>query len=152
MVRSAYEFFAGMSGNSPTWSSDITQRQPVFSNSEGVGWNLSASYNAPLDRYFLITEYDTSMSSNIGIFDAPTPWGPWTTVLYERWSVSGIGSKEHFFWNFSNKWLSADGKRFVIVSTGVGEQDRWNSLEGNFIVDGGGDVVSPSPPLNLTVE
>lgn len=144
--RNAYEFYAGLDSNqAPIWSADIETRQPVFLDNNGVGWNSSVSYNAPLDRYFLITEHSETVASHIGIFDAPTPWGPWTTVLYEQWSVPGTGGQNHFFWNFSNKWLSADGKRFVIVSTGIGDQDRWNTVEGDFITDASAPK-RPNPP------
>jgi len=132
-ARSAYEFFAGLDSYGPVWRTDIRQRQPVFQDDNGVGWNLSVSYNAPLERYFLITEHTESFESNIGVFDAPTPWGPWTTVLYEKWSVPGTGERSHFYWNFSNRWLSEDGKQFVLISTGIGTQDRWNSVEGRFV-------------------
>ncbi len=38
MNRSAYEFFAGLSkSDSPTWSSNINLRQPVFEDPNGVG-------------------------------------------------------------------------------------------------------------------
>jgi hypothetical protein len=145
--RNAYEFFAGLDDNSqPTWSLDIQNRSPVFQNPDGVGWNLSVSYNIPLGRYLLITEHSETFNSNIGIFDAATPWGPWTTVLYEKWSVPGTGAQTHFFWNFSNKWLSSDGKRFVLISTGVGEQDSWNSVEGTFVTDAIGELVAPNTP------
>lgn len=152
-VRSAYEFFTGLDNNgNPTWSTDIRQRQPVFQDSNGVGWNLSVSYDAPLGRYLLTTEHKQTFNSNIGIFDAPTPWGPWTTVLYEKWSVAGTGSQSHFFWNFSNKWLSADGKNFVMISTGTGDQDRWNTIEGSFVTDVVASTTAPSPPTNLQAQ
>jgi hypothetical protein len=37
-----------------------------------------------------------------------------------------------FFWNFSNKWLSSDGRDFVLVFTGVGSNDSWNTVHGTF--------------------
>jgi hypothetical protein len=35
-----------------------------------------------------------------------------------------------FFWNFSNKWLSADGKDFVCVFTGTNAMDSFNLVKG----------------------
>lgn len=47
---------------------------------------MSVSYNAGLKRYLLITEHTETHRGNMGIFDAPHPWGPWTTVCYqEKW-------------------------------------------------------------------
>jgi len=132
MQRDAYELFAGLDGNdNPIWTADIAQRQPVFEDASGVGWNVSVSYNAGLQRYLLCTEHTASSAGNLGIFDAPEPWGPWTTVgYYSDWE--GFGTT--FFWNFSNKWTSADGRDFTLVFTGIGDNDSWNTVRGSFQV------------------
>jgi hypothetical protein len=140
--QSAYEFFSGTS-SSPSWSSSLADRQPVFQDPAGVGWNLSVSHNAPLGRYLLCTEHTATSQGRLGMFDAPEPWGPWTTVIYaEGTNVYGAGQIETstFFWNFSNKWLSADGLNFVMVFTGINTNDSWNTVEGSFT------TVLPSPP------
>ena len=82
--RDAYAFFAGMYHNVPAWTSDIHKKKPVFENSNGVGWCMSVSYNSGLKRYILTTEHTETHRGNIGIFDAPEPWGPWTTVYYTK--------------------------------------------------------------------
>jgi hypothetical protein len=132
MDRTQYEFFSGMdNAAAPTWVADLAQRRPVFENlAGGVGWNSSASYNAGLGRYLLITEHTATSAGNIGIFDAAEPWGPWTTILYE--SGFGVPSIEAstFFWNFSNKWSSASGQNVVLVFTGIGRNDSWNTVRG----------------------
>ncbi len=132
MDRNQYEFFAGLDGSGePIWVSDLTQRQPVFEDRDGgVGRSCSASYNPGLRRYLIITEHSVSSRGRVGIFDAPQPWGAWTTVLYQ----SGFGTPtiqaSTVFWNFSNKWLSPDGRDFVLVFTGTGENDSWNTVRG----------------------
>jgi hypothetical protein len=136
MDRTQYEFFAGLDGSGEAiWVTNITQRRPVFEDRErGVGWNCSASYNPGLGRYLIITEHSVTSRGYIGIFDAPQPWGPWTTVLYQ----SGFGTPtiqaSTFFWNFSNKWLSPNGRDFVLVFTGTGENDSWNIVRGTLHV------------------
>jgi len=131
LERDAYEFFAGLdSSGDPIWTADIEARKPVFEDANGVGWTVSVSYNAGLKRYLLITEHDESFAGNMGIFDAPEPWGPWTTVgYYNNWG----GTEETFFWNFSNKWLSEDGLEFTLIYTGIGEHDSWHLVRGRFI-------------------
>jgi hypothetical protein len=133
--RTEYEFFAGLddSGN-PLWTKNFQSRKPVFSNPEGVGWNTSVSYNAGIDRYLLITEHNQSGKGNIGVFDAPEPWGPWTTVLYESAFGAPFVESTTFFWNFSNKWLSNDDREFVLIFTGFAGNDSWNIVTGNFIL------------------
>ncbi|MCP5114000.1 MAG: DUF4185 domain-containing protein, partial [bacterium] len=129
--RAAYDFFVRLNGaGEPVWSKNIAERGLAFEKKNDVQ-RVDAVYNAGLGRYMLALGY--GHRGGWGIFDAPEPWGPWTTVLYERWSVPGTGSQSHFFWNFSNKWLSADGRDFVMISTGTSDQDRWNSIEGSFV-------------------
>jgi hypothetical protein len=129
--RQSYQFFAGLDGSgNPTWTSDLTQRAPVFQDANGVGWNMSVTYIAGLERYLLATEHTQSFAGNLGLFDAPEPWGPWTTVgYYSNWEGQG----SNFFWNFSNKWTSANGTDFTLVYSGTGGNDSWNSVRGRFL-------------------
>jgi hypothetical protein len=130
--RARYEFFAGRDRQgTPRWTRDIAKRQPVFEDSSGLGSQLSVSYNSGLRRYLLCAEHGASYRGNLGVFDAPEPWGPWTTVAYHS-NFGGLGST--FFWNFSNKWLSADGTGFVLVFTGSGDNDSWNTVRGRFVL------------------
>jgi len=142
MQQGAYEFFGGLDGQgNPTWTSNLSARQPVFQDTTGVGWNVSVSYNAGIGRYLLCTEHQASFQGNLGIFDAPEPWGPWTTVAYvSNWE--GFGAT--FFWNFANKWVSQDGTHFTMVFTGIQSNDSWNTVPGSFtlsqVVDRDGGV------------
>ncbi|HLT94300.1 MAG TPA: hypothetical protein VKZ56_07045 [Membranihabitans sp.] len=131
--RSQYTFYAGRdSDNTPIWSSDIQKRKSVFENPEGVGWCISVSYNSALDRYFLISEHSETHRGNMGIFDAPELWGPWTTVCYQsKWGEGHIPLNT-FYWNFSNKWLSEDGQTFSLIFTGRKENDSFNMIRGKF--------------------
>ena len=108
-------------------------RDFVIRHSRGVGWNLSVSHNAPLGRYLLSTEHTETHRGKLGIFDAPHPWGPWTTVAYyENWGQGHVPVNT-FYWNFSNKWLNSDGTHFSLIFTGRKENDSWNVLRGSFI-------------------
>ena len=135
LFRKAYEFFSGIDNTGkPVWAPEISKHVPVFQDENGVGWNCAVSYNKGLKRYILTTEHSRSFEGNLGIFDAPEPWGPWTTVSYiESFGAPAIETTT-FYWNFSNKWLSRDGRRFVLLFTGIRENDSWNTVEGDFIV------------------
>jgi hypothetical protein len=132
--REAYEFFAGMNEHGPTWTRNIMDREPVFENSRGVGWCIHVSYNAGLNRYLLTTEHTETHRGKLGIFDAPEPWGPWTTVCYQQHWGEGHVPVNTFFWNFSNKWNSPDGKEFSLIFCGRKENDSFNHLRGRFIL------------------
>jgi hypothetical protein len=140
--KSAYEYFSGLDRQGdPIWSKDIDDKKPVFEDPNGVGWNLAVSYNAGLASYLLTTEHDESAAGNLGIFEAPEPWGPWSTVAYFNESEGTQFAHEYsevpattFFWNFSNKWLSPDGRDFTLIFTGTEDNDSWNSVRGSFTV------------------
>jgi hypothetical protein len=134
--RRAWDFYRGTDkdGN-PVWTGELSQRRPVFEDTNGVGWCFSVSYNAGLRRYLLCTEHTETHRGKLGIFDASEPWGPWTTVTYcENWGEGHVPVNT-FYWNFSNKWLSSDGTRFSLIFTGRKENDSWNVLRGVFILE-----------------
>jgi hypothetical protein len=83
MDRGAYEFFTGVQREKAIWTKDVSRKTAVFEDhANGTGWVLSVSYNAGLRRYLLMTDHTVANRGNLGIFDAPEPWRPWTTVLY----------------------------------------------------------------------
>jgi hypothetical protein len=57
---------------------------------------------------------DTRFEGGFGVYDAPEPWGPWTTVYFtEKWDV-GPGETS----SFPTKWMSADGTTLHLVFSG----------------------------------
>jgi hypothetical protein len=94
---------------------------------------LSVSYNAGLKRYLLATEHGATHAGKFGLFDAPEPWGPWTTVAYENeWGKDHI-EVSTFYWNFPTKWQSKNGSEFTMVFTGKNSNDSWNTVNGTFV-------------------
>ena len=140
--KSHYEFFSGLDQDGdPVWGT-LTTKRPVFEDSNGVGWCMSASYNPNLQRVLLCTEHGVSSRGLIGIFDAPYPWGPWTTVKYYEPSTpfganrkgSALPWRDNvFFAAFATKWL--DGNSFTLNFTGAGQgndNDSFNTVRGTF--------------------
>lgn len=142
--RNRCEWITGSDRGEPTWGA-LAEKQPVFEDPRGTGWCLSASYNPGLGRYLLCTEHTASHSGVMGLFDAPEPWGPWTTVRYwspsDRFGESRPGSDlpwKHnvFFMSFAPKWLS-DHCSFTLVFTGGGrgrDNDSFNTVRGRFVM------------------
>ncbi len=137
--KNAFEYFSGLDvSNNPTWSSSFSDRAPAFSDDTNGIMRTSASYNAGLGRYILVTQQVSRLQTedyHIGIYEAPEPWGPWRTVLFDNPADVGPGlnnDSKTVYWNFSNKWLSPDGKEFVMVYTGPG-RDQWGTVEGRFV-------------------
>jgi len=115
--RNAYVFFKSLDADgNPVWTKDINQRGAVFEN-PGRCYRAGISYNAGLRRYLwcqTLPGGDTRYRGGFGIYDAPEPWGPWTTVYFTlEWDV-GPGETS----SFPTKWMSADGTSLYLVFSG----------------------------------
>ena len=127
--QAAYEFFAGTDARGkPRWARAAGERKPVWEDAVNGTHRMAVSYNPGLKRY-LLTTVTVSRDGWMSIYDAPEPWGPWTLVHVERnqerWGRLVI------LYTFVNKWLSKDGRDFVIVHT---KNDSWATIEGSFEV------------------
>jgi len=120
MDRATYQYYRGLdaSGN-PLWTNDVRERQPVFGN-PGQCRRSSISFHPGTGRYLWWQQIssdggnDTRYIGGLGIFEAPEPWGPWSTVYYsEKWDV-GPGDLACF----PTKWMSEDGKTLYLIFSG----------------------------------
>jgi CubicO group peptidase (beta-lactamase class C family) len=124
--RASSEFFSGFDASGqPQWTHELAQRKGVFTVA-GHCYRPRVTYNAPLRRYLLVQpladsaskdthgRIDTRFSGGLAIYDAPEPWGPWTTVFYtENWDI-GPGDSA----SFPSKWISEDGTTLHLVFSG----------------------------------
>jgi CubicO group peptidase (beta-lactamase class C family) len=117
MEREAYEFFAGFdTGHGPTWTRDLERRGAVFVH-EGKCYRSGISYNAPLGRYLwcqILPGDDPRKRGGFGLYDAPEPWGPWTSAYFTGdWDV-GPGETS----SVPTKWIVPDGTTIHLVFSG----------------------------------
>ncbi len=119
--RNAYEFFNGLNDlRQPMWTRNIREMKAVFIN-PGKCYRSSISYNAGLKRYLWCQILPSSkdkrgprFQGGFGIYDAPEPWGPWTTVYYnQQWDV-GPGETSCL----PTKWMSEDGRSCYLLFSG----------------------------------
>lgn len=104
--RAAYEFYAG----EEKWTRDMARRQPVF-RFPGHCERTDAVYHPGLKRYLLTVSY--GHDGGWGIFDAPEPWGPWTTAFHTaQWDLG----KTHGY-RLPSKWVQ--GSNMYLVFSGV---------------------------------
>ncbi len=117
--RHAYQFFAGLDvAGHPQWSADIEQRGPVFVH-PGLCRRSGISYSAALRRYLWWQQrseedVDTRFQGGFGVYDAPEPWGPWTTAYFTLEWDTGPGEMG----TLPTKWMSADGRTCYLVFSG----------------------------------
>lgn len=126
MDQSAYEFWTG-----EDWSPYWDDRQPVLSNKIGV-FHISACYIPGLNNYVLITEHSTFGQGCMVMYQGPSPEGPFEFFYLTSNFGEGYAAGTSFFWNFAPKWFSEDGKEFVLIFTGTGEDDRFMAVKGRF--------------------
>ncbi|MGA2257930.1 MAG: DUF4185 domain-containing protein [Thermoguttaceae bacterium] len=132
--RAAYQFFRGLDAGKPAWTSKFTLAQPIFSDANGA--TASGMVYNPAIKRFLLTSYHVG-PGQLGVFDAPDPWGPWTTVAYyAHWGEMGdVG--EGLTCEFPQKWMSADGLKLWSVFSvygaggkqGIHSHDRFNLIK-----------------------
>lgn len=132
--RDAYEFFHGVGQrNQPLWTADIEARVAVFTHA-GRCYRSGISYNAGLRRYLwsqTLPGTDARFEGGFGVYDAPEPWGPWTTAFFtERWDT-GPGESSPF----PPKWMSADGRVLHLVFSG---DDAFSVRRADLVLTDGG--------------
>ena len=115
--RAAWEFFKGLDGNGrAVWTADMALAGAVF-DYPGNCRRADVVYNPGIGRYLLALAYDAA--GDWGIFDAPEPWGPWTTVFHTDASTNGWGIPGTHGYRLPAKWISSDGLAMTLVFSGV---------------------------------
>ncbi len=134
-ARDSIEFFAGPDPTgAPTWKREFNTSQAIFTDSNGVSPG-SITYIPGLNRYLLACFH--TGPGQLGIFDAPQPWGPWTTVgYYVNWGdMTAAG--EGLSCEFPAKWISSDGLSLWCVfavygdgaKSGIKAHDKFNLVK-----------------------
>lgn len=138
--RGMYEFFQGFDErDTPLWTREITRRWPVFVDENGID-SAAVVFHPGIGRYLLTVAHrlpgrTAAGVGQLGIFDSPEPWGPWTTVAYEE-DWGGFGEGEALGYHLPTKWISADGRTLWMIFSSTGELDSFNLIEGTLILKG----------------
>ncbi|NND04969.1 MAG: hypothetical protein HKN87_01195 [Saprospiraceae bacterium] len=134
----AYEWFTHLNGDgSASWHKSHHRKSAVFHDNQAYLWHISAFLHPDFNRIVLCKpHYDfdddrmtpfapKSTMSGLGIFDAPYPWGPWSTIYYENkflddhvkfnYMIPGkfLGSEDHSFWMGWSGWPEYDNISFI---------------------------------------
>jgi hypothetical protein len=135
--RAAWQFVVELpEGGEPRWDADDGEAVPIFRYPLMCGED-HVSYNKGLRRYLLgnysfIDENgeprpyhqgpwpDSAMRSQLTLFEAPEPWGPWSLFhVDDDWGTYGDYQP-----CFPTKWMSEDGRNVAMVSSG--SEDDYN--------------------------
>jgi len=117
--RSSWEFLERLDEHgTPVWTADIGRRGEVFRYPRHCR-RVDGVYDAALKRYLLAVAYD--QESGWGIYDAPEPWGPWTTAFHtEHWDFDHTHG-----YRLPAKWIEGDGRAMALVFSGLAPYDAF---------------------------
>ncbi len=148
--RAQYEFFRGTNdAGDPLWSSDFGEASPAISDPSGID-APSVAYHYGLQRYLATTAH-AQQAQKLSVFDAPEPWGPWTTVVYhENWGE--WGASESLGYTLPAKWIDlGDGTLWMVFSAGGNSLDSFNLVPGALVLrPAGADPGVPGTRLENT--
>lgn len=139
-----YEWFTRVrdDGNAE-WSGDFADRDPVFQDPNGYVWHVDVCHHPGLNRFLLSkphygpgTDRQTVKPSeggvaSFGLFDAPKPWGPWTTVAYQDNFKDDLVKFSYFI---PRKFLGGDGRTFWLAWSGWPEYDSVSFVRGELVL------------------
>jgi hypothetical protein len=128
LQREAYRYFTGLdSRGRPVWSSDQQRMRPIFTdrnaNRPGCGGVCVMAmmledvvYNPGIGRFIGVAQGE--YIGQTSFYDAPHPWGPWTTISYNNidaqtgtggWANLGTAGGAGLGVHVVNAWTSPDG-------------------------------------------
>jgi hypothetical protein len=133
--RSSYEFFTGLNDDgSASWSPDIEDRGVVYTFPTGwvnkrvhpYAWQPNVTYNPGLGMY-IMGNWATGLSetgewfgkpSYLGLYQSPTPWGPWEQFHEDTsWTPGGDEKARCYQPIITPSWFSEDGTSFWMIWT-----------------------------------
>jgi hypothetical protein len=128
-TRSAWQFFKGTDASGvPAWTSDITQKSPVLTDtrllyptmfgtdcppSDPVIAQGGVVYDSPLKRY-LFASWSCSTHE---LYEAPAPWGPWSHILSDDFGpLRTLHNRGQYGTSIPSKFISSDGETLMLQS------------------------------------
>ncbi|MGD0505290.1 MAG: chitobiase/beta-hexosaminidase C-terminal domain-containing protein [Steroidobacteraceae bacterium] len=152
------------SGN-PIWTLTSTGAVPVWSDPNDAQ-SLSISFDPAIGRYIAYNDHGNACGGapcerEVSLFDAPSPWGPWTTLDYEEefdnvnCNSNCLGNQVAVGWAMMQQWFSSDGLSIWVEYNSTGVYDSLNFIQGTISLAPGatitGITVSTGTPAVLDV-
>jgi hypothetical protein len=130
----AYSYFGGLDETGQAfWIADRNTASIIFHDSNGREYQVGITYYPHLQRYIMVKAHK---KFNLGIFESPSMWGPWSTVYYDQFKDT--------LWKFTYQvpqiWMGPDS--FWIAFSGWPEYDNVNFVKAVF---NAGKTASPAP-------
>ncbi len=119
-----WEFYQGRGRDGMVdreWTRDASRARPILSDPDNLGWT-NVMYVPQAGRYLMGQWHWLKGRWHEGdctwvLREAPTPWGPWTTVTTKVWDMY----HDYYFPVFAPKFINADGLRLYVFTAGWGK-------------------------------
>jgi hypothetical protein len=103
------------------WTHDASRATPILSDPDNLGWT-NVTYLPQLGRYLMGQWHWLTGRWHEGdctwvLREAPTPWGPWTTVATRVWDMY----HDYYFPVLAPKFISDDGLHIHVFTAGWGK-------------------------------
>ena len=120
--RANYEFLVSVDGNGDATWGTFAQKGPVVTDAGNLHWGRTIVYHEKSGS-FIMTHMTPNDSSQV--FNAPNPWGPWTSIGTITNTQLGYGGETLYSLNFIPGWFSSDGTEGYITASGTGAMDTF---------------------------
>lgn len=150
---SQWSYYAGTdSSGNPTWASSSASAVPVWSDSN-YAESLVVTFNPAIGRYIAYNDHGNACGGSpcerqVSLYDAPSPWGPWTTFDYEEQfdnvdcGSNCLGDQAAVGWGMMQKWFSTDGLSIWVGYSSVATYDSLNLIQGRISLAPGSTVTN----------
>ena len=161
-----WSYYAGRdSSGNPLWTLSSSGAVPVWSDPD-YSQSLSVSFDPAIGRYIAYNDHGNACGGipcerEVSLFDAPSPWGPWTTFDYEEQfdnvncGSNCLGDQAAVGWAMMQQWFSGDGLSMWVEYSSTGNYDSLNLIQGTISLAPGatisGMTVSTATPAVLDV-
>ena len=154
MTQGSWEYFTGTAA-SPAWGTWANATSIHYdANRVGESGSLIYSHVAAKVQYFpAIAKYIMTVNGGqiqqLRIYDAPEPWGPWTTVYYnDLWG--DYGATNGLYYNIIPKFTNGTDTEFWMTFSGYDtpvNYDNYHLIKGTFTLAG----APQAPPTGLAL-
>jgi len=164
-TRASYQFYTGLSGGVPQWSSTWASRVAVFSDPAGMAYHANVVWDSQIQKFIYAKFHKSGTVWVLCMYTGYYPWGPWTNFYYSsaalpnptqrkftvqtpaKWMGSVSGNQQTIWMTYSG-WPELDSISILPItlslSTGsaltVPLSDTWATLGDSFAKSLGGGV------------
>jgi len=132
------------------WSTSSALGKAVWTDTNNGQW-LEVTFDKAIGRYLAYDDHGYSCQGQpcerqVSLFDAPSPWGPWTTFDYEDQfdnlgcGTSCLADRVEVSFLLMQKWFSPDGLTVWAEYSSTGPYDSLNLIEGTMRLAPGSTV------------